>query len=65
MTPRQKTNLEVIALVIAAFMALGGAFAYGSSLVSEVNVQKTRLDSVESRLERIEKKIDKLIERRS
>lgn len=62
MTPRTRTNIEILALIVGVCTALGGMFVYSASIISDNNVTKNRVDTIEKKLERIENKIDMLVE---
>ena len=62
MTPRTRSNIEILALIVGVCTALGGVFVYSSSIISDSNVTKSRVDNIEKKLERIENKIDMLVE---
>lgn len=63
MTPREKNIWGMVSAIAACILVASGGFVYGASRVAETSVLKIRVDTLEKQLERMEGKIDKLIER--
>ena len=64
MSPRAKGVLEVAGIILTAFIALGGLYAYGASREAKIEVLKSRVDKIDAQLGRIEEKLDMLIQRK-
>lgn len=62
MPPKERPNYAGwVSAAVAVLFLLGGAFAFGASLVATDQVIKTKVDSMETRLDRYEKNQDEML----
>lgn len=62
MPPKEKPNYAGwVSAVVAVLFLLGGAFAFGASLVATDQVIKTKVEGLESRLDKTEKNQDEIL----
>jgi len=62
MPPKERPNYAAwVSAVVAVLFLLGGAFAFGASLVATDQVVKAKVDDLGTRMDRYEKNQDEML----